>query len=102
MTELKTWLINNGFTIHPFIGCWIGAKKLDPNIRKCEDNEDKEILLVVHPYENDGYQNHAVEISGRTDGKWYKLECYGLRTENIMNDLPDIERRLIMAWEAVK
>lgn len=102
MNELKNWLLSNGFIIHPFIDSWIGAKKLDPNIRKCEDNDDKELLLVVHPYEREGYQKHAVEISGCTNGKWFKLECYGLRNADVMNDLTDIERRLIAAWEAVK
>ena len=101
MEQLRTWLLGNGFKIYPFIDCWIGAKKLDPSIRKCEDNEDKELLLVVHPHERDGYQNHAVEISGCTDGKWFKLECYGLRNEDIRKNLFDIERRLVLAWNVI-
>lgn len=101
MEQLRTWLFDNGFKIHPFIGSWIGARPVNGTARRCEENEDKELLLVVHPYERDGYQNHTVEISGCTDGKWFKLECYGLRNEDIRKNLFDIERRLVLAWNVI-
>jgi hypothetical protein len=34
-------------------------------------------------------------------GVWWKLEAYSLSVKIVMTDLPQIEKRLVKAWEAL-
>ena len=111
LDEFREWLQANGFKIErnnlnsSLNECdWIAYRRTTGQTRECETNEGK-LQIVVHPHlfsvHGKPHSSVETEITGEADGRWYKLQQYGTSPAEFMENLPDIEKSLINAWNAV-
>lgn len=110
--ELKAWLIAEGFHTAPVqlpksynsVGWYAYRRTLIPS-RNCECNDDKRLHIVVQPCEfalnGVSHDSCEVELFGQY-GTWWKLMSYGHSFEEVCKRLPDIEAKLIRAWNALE
>lgn len=111
--DLREWLVSQGFTIctdhiHINRGCnWYACRKTTLEARECETNEGKPMQLVANPYQvwdhqlGQYWRSVEVDVTGEAGGVWYTLKAYSLRPKELRERLPEIERRLIAAWNAL-
>lgn len=114
--ELKTQLADIGFRfgVNPFhnstneVGWYAWRRSAHP-ARRCENNVDKEgMQVVVYPYQsvdaNTGkmYSSAEIELCGESNGVWYKMRAYSIPIDEFLIRFPDIESRLIAAWNALE
>jgi len=83
---------------------WYAYRRTVLPSRECECNEGKPRTIVLTPFM---YHMHGVlmksievEIIGQYDN-WWKVQAYGLAFEDIIEQLPTIEARLVKAWNAL-
>ena len=105
-TELKSWLVENGFIIFRqnagrFNECnWYACRKVTTT-RACECNEDKGVQIVVYPHVFEGRTSVEVDLTGERT-IWFKLRAYGMDFDEFIANLPMIEKSLVAAWEALQ
>lgn len=80
---------------------WHAYRSL-PSARECETNGPK-IALWIKPYAYSGINYAACEvvIIGEAAGLWFELKVYMAKTDEIMERLPEIEAKLVAAWNAL-
>ena len=110
---LREWLVSQGFQLtlnplrHDDDGCnWYAYRWSQIEARECECNDGKPMQVIVapHRYEGDGhaFENVEVEVIGEAGGVWFKLAAYSLKPDEVQAKLPDVERGLIAAWNALR
>lgn len=106
--HLQEWLVNNGFTISENAGRsdyneadWNACRRLT-SARECETNGSK-VLLWIKPYAYSGinYASCEVVIIGEASGLWFELKVYVVKPDELMRRLPEIEAKLVAAWNAL-
>lgn len=113
MNDLREWLEQQGFRVYRNgladdlnEAKWYACRKSALFARPCECNDDKVAQIVVYPYHSHigGIERKSVEVEvrGQAAEDWWKLSAYGLRPEEFKERLPDIEARLIAAWNALE
>ena len=112
---LRDWLmIAQGFSvaIDPLArdkGCnWYAYRRSDLPARECEHNGGQHRQLVVRPFRLEhigapggAWESVEVDVTGEAKGVWFKLMAYSLTPDELRKGLPEIERRLIAAWNAL-
>ena len=109
LDELKVALESKGFRIYPNYlgrGPWIACRRRS-GVRRCECNETKDgIQVVATPSELDVhgtiFPSVELDVTGEFEGRWYKLQCYSLKQDELVQSLDEIESALVRAWEALK
>lgn len=108
--SLREWLVSNGFsTSENTVRAvnnetnWIAYRRIDLDARECEGNRGKQISLFVWPFacRPIGYSSCEVEIRGEAGGIWFILKAYSVTPQELMQRLPEIERQLVAAWNAL-
>lgn len=108
LDQFQEWLVNNYFTILENTGRsdyneadWHAYRSL-PSARECETNGPK-IALWIKPYAYSGINYAACEvvIIGEAAGLWFELKVYMAKPDEIMERLPEIEAKLVAAWNAL-
>jgi hypothetical protein len=111
MEELEKYLVKSGYKIYdnnPLKSqyneiTWYAAKRTKSK-RECESNK-KPVQIIVSPYRtimrHGVHESVTVDLTAEFNGVWYKLEAYSLPVEEVMKGLPQIEKRLVKAWEAL-
>ena len=109
LDELREWLKANGFNIefnnNSQNDCnWRAYRRTTGQTRECETNDGK-LTLVINPYQfrlpGNTHSSVETEITGEAGGRWYKLQQYATSPKEFMANLPEIERSLVNAWNAV-
>lgn len=84
---------------------WYAVRKTRLENKECECNTDKDVQLVITPYE---YFVHGeercgaeIDLTGEVGGVWYKLQAYGMQQSELITKLPEIEQSLVNAWNAL-
>lgn len=84
---------------------WYAYRPSSIEAPECECNEGKRIQIIVYPHEFDAgdivAKGAEVEVCGEAGGRWYKLRCYSINADKLVQCLPDIEASLIAAWSAI-
>jgi hypothetical protein len=111
MSETREWLEHTGFRIAPyklsFEGnqCdWLAYKPTKLAARECECNEGKRLQIIIFPSHlilDTDFKKVAVDVTGEAGGVWYKLEAYSLSEEELKSQLPEVEEKLVRAWNAL-
>lgn len=105
--DLRDWLLAQGFRASkrqdPANDCnWIAYRSTALPARECETNTGKPMQLVVTPYwlrlAHPEWQSVTVSIVGDMGGGLYDLRAYSLTPGQVRDSLPEIERRLVAAW----
>ena len=108
LDNLRKWLAKNGFTICENTGRsyyneadWHAYRRLS-SARECEMNGPK-IALWIKPYVSSAinYENCEADITGESAGLWFNLRVYMAKPDEIMERLPEIEAKLVAAWNAL-
>lgn len=108
LDQFQEWLVNNYFTILENTGRsdyneadWHAYRSL-PSARECETNGPK-IALWIKPYVSSAinYENCEADITGESAGLWFNLRVYMAKPDEIMSRLPEIETKLVAAWNAL-
>lgn len=108
LDQFQEWLVNNYFTILENTGRsdyneadWHAYRSL-PSARECETNGPK-IALWIKPYEHSAldYKSCEAEITGKADDLWFYLKVYAEKPDELMIRLPEIETKLMAAWNAL-
>ena len=108
LDNLQEWLLKNGFTILENSGRsdyneaeWHAYRSL-PSARECETNGPK-IALWIKPYVSSAinYEHCEVDITGEAAGLWFNLRVYMAKPDEVMSRLPEIEAKLVAAWNAL-
>jgi hypothetical protein len=110
--DTREWLVAQGFR------CWENTLRSEGNdcnwyacrrselpARECECNDGKAMQLVVYPtsYDLKGetHESVKVDVTGEASGLWFNLSAYSMSVAELKEHLPDIERMLIAAWNAM-
>lgn len=113
LDELREWLEAQGFrTAVDSLGgrdneCnWYAYRRSELPARECECNEGKPMQLVVRPFKYarptaPAWESAEVDVSGEAGGVWFKLKAYSLPLGELRSRLPEIEARLIAAWNSL-
>ena len=88
---------------------WHAYRRTSIDARECECNDGKRMQIVVSPHSMDNFherggpphQSVTVDVTGEAGGLWYKLQAYSLSPDEVIDRLPEVERNLIAAWEAL-
>lgn len=113
---LREWLIAQGFHVVPDPWSsegnecnWYAYRHSEIPARECEGNDGKSMQIIVHPWRvehcdalGDAWESAEVDVTGEAGGQWYKLQCYSLEPNKLMDQLPEIEAALIAAWNALR
>mgnify|MGYP006977227004 FL=1 len=108
LDHLQECLEKNGFTICENTGRsdyneaeWHAYRRLS-SARECEMNGSK-IALWVKPYVSSAinYENCEADITGESAGLWFNLRVYMAKPDEVMSRLPEIESKLVAAWNAL-
>ena len=113
--ELRAWLEAQGFSsavnnLGRDNECnWYAYRRSAINARECECNDGKPMQVLVTPHRvshpsapNGAWQSAEVDVTGEAGGVWFKLKAYSLPHDELVTRLPDIEARLIAAWNALR
>jgi hypothetical protein len=106
--ELRTWLESQGFRAYTNApsadnACnWYTCRTTALMSRECECNE-KPVQIIVRPFKfglsiPDFIE---VEVRGQTGDLWFQLMAHSLTPDELRARLPEIEARLIAAWNAL-
>ena len=113
LPEFREWLQSQGFRIakhsfrrEPNLCDWYAYRRSELEARRCDCNDDKPgAQIVVYPNDMTHVYDMAigceVEVCGQAAGHWWNLRAYSIKTDELMAGLPEIERRLIAAWNAL-
>ncbi len=114
LDDLREWLSTEGFQLGPnqFASreneCnWYAWRRSEIEARRCECNDDKQgVQIVVTPHRFDlgsmpTVESVEVDITGEADGRWHKIQAYGIKPDDLKRSLPDVEAALIRAWNAL-
>jgi len=113
LDDTRAWLESQGFRIAAQYGdayqmnqCnWYAYRRTQLDARECECNDGKPMQIVVRPYsfKRNGIDGASLEIEvcGQFD-EWFKLMAYSISPDEAVEKLPQIERKLISAWNALK
>jgi hypothetical protein len=111
LTELRDWLIGQGFKLaanghksRDNTCVWYAYRRSTIPARTCECNEKSTMQLVVTPYSHigqPGWTSVEVDVTGEAGGVWYKLQAYSLKPDELREKLPAIEAALMAAWNAI-
>lgn len=109
INDLKQALAAHGFGIQSTgdgESPWVAYRRTHIPARSCECNSDKRnVQVVVRPTEfqvrESEFKSAAIDVTGEFGGRWFKLECYGVKYEEVLDSLPEIERALVRAWNAL-
>ena len=105
--QLREWLEAAGFRIANNFGeeynraKWYAYRPSEIPARECECNENKRLQIVVRPFVAVETVSAVVEVCGEYGGIWHKLVAYGLSFDELRARLPEIERQLVAAWNAL-
>lgn len=111
--DFKLWLIDQGFKIlidpfkSRFNACnWYACRYSALPARQCETNEGKPVQIVITPFDNDTPEtprrlSAEINITGEAASTWFKIEAYSLDQDEVRSRLPEIERMLVNAWNAL-
>ena len=113
--DLREWLVANGWRIAPDslrheqnLCDWYAWKPSKLPARECECNEGKPAQLVARPWmfcapnSPQVWSSVAVSVTGQANDVWFKLEAYSLKPDELRDKLPQIEKSLVAAWNALK
>ena len=112
--EFRKWLEAHGFKCAPnstaseMNECrWYAWRRSAMWARRCECNDDKEgVQVVITPYQftigGDKHQGVEVEVCGQYGGAWYRLTAYSISMEELPQKLPQAEKALVHAWNALE
>jgi hypothetical protein len=108
--ELREWLKSQGFGVYTYSpsadnACnWYACRTTALDSRRCECNE-KPVQIIVRPFvfctPPHKIENVDVEVRGKTGDLWFQLMAYSLTPDELRARLPEIEARLIAAWNAL-
>lgn len=112
MDETRAWLEAQGFRIAEDMlrarencATWYAYRRSALKSAECETNDGKPMQIVVRPHSYDwpGGRSRSVEIdvTGEAVGVWYNLRAYSVSEDVLRGHLPQIERSLIAAWNAL-
>lgn len=82
---------------------WVAYKRTEIKTKYCECNDKPpQIAIVYHNLFLGGKyrESYKVELIQENDLGWVDLSFYGLNENDILNNISEIEKRLIKAWEA--
>lgn len=114
--DFREWLLSQGFRVgqnslqgHHNLCDWYAWRRSALDARSCECNDDKKgMQLVIHPHtyslENmpkDARESVELRVTGEAGGVWFDLKAYSMKPECVRDKLPDIERMLVDAWNAL-
>ena len=107
--QLRTDLENRGFTTEKdrlstrHNQCnWTAYRRTKLPARGHECDQNKSPQIAVRPFIHNKLENAEVDLTGETNGRWYKLLCYSLSPEQLIAQLPEIEAELVAAWNALR
>lgn len=84
---------------------WHAYKRSAIPARECGCNDGKPAQIVVTPhhftYGSHSHESASVDLTGECGGIWFKLEAYSLRWDELLRELPVVERALVAAWNAL-
>ena len=63
--------------------------------------QNKITQFFMHTFNIDKWQSAEVDLTGESDGVWFKLTAYGLNHDCLRARLPGIESNLVAAWNAL-
>lgn len=113
LDDLREWLEAQGFrtAVYSLGGrdnqCnWYAYKLSTLPARECECNDGKPMQLVVRPFKcafspPRAWESVEVDVSGEAGGVWFKLMAYSLTPSELRSKLPEVEARLIAAWNSL-
>lgn len=109
VNALRKWLATRGwrFGPTPHTGSnevdWFAYRFTDLPAPSCDTNG--RIQVAVTPYaltvRDLRVESVEVEVVAERGGTWWKLKAYGVRPQDVPEQLDAIERRLIAAWSAI-
>lgn len=108
LDQLRDALVGAGFRIQEYWmpdRPWIAYRRF-PGARPCECNDDKPgVQIVIEPtviqVNGNTWVGVSVDLTGEVGGRWFKLSCYSLRAEELLDQLPVVEASLVAAWTAL-
>lgn len=108
---IREWALSQGFrvtfdSLAPGNGCnWYAYRRSDLPARECDCNDGERMQLVIKPHEfsrgDQVWRSAEIDVTGEVESVWFKLTAYSLPEEKLRERLPEIERRLIAAWNAL-
>lgn len=112
LEEFKAELLVTGFRTAPNptrnrnnLCSWYAYKASALPARECETNDGKPAQVVIEPFvyvlDNEPYVSCEVNLRGETNGIWFDMKAYALTFEEAIDRLPDVEKSLIAAWNAL-
>lgn len=113
--KLRNWFRDSCFEVSYFDGSpslnkcnWYAYRDSAIPARECELNLGKPMQVVVRPLLVDVPEfnlqlvSASVSVTGVFGDVPFKLECYSITHPVLMRRLPEIEARLIAAWNALR
>lgn len=110
--QLRDWLEQQGFYIEEnklygqINDCnWYAWRRSKLDTRACDHNGPKiQIVLTPYSYEYGGtrWETVKVDITGKHNGIWYRLQAYSLSPAELMARLDEIETALVSAWNSLR
>lgn len=94
---IKAALAERGYTVSVVRESWLAYKTI-PSATDCESNE-KPPQWLVEPW-TDG-ERYVVSSTGCAGGQWYQVRAYHVLEGELLDTLPEIERRLAAGWAAM-
>lgn len=110
LNSLREHLVENGFKIgenpdngHHNQTNWYAYRQTNIESRPCETTNGENIDLYIYPFAYTYVRESAceVEVRGKVDGVWIMVKAYSISIYEVMRRLPDIESKLIAAWNAL-
>lgn len=109
LDSLREWLVQQGFRVAPnglrgyHNECdWYAYRRSEGQARECEANGGKSMQLVVTPTRFGAWEGVEIDVTGEAGGVWFKLMAYSLKPDEVQARVPDVERSLIAAWNALR
>lgn len=84
---------------------WYAWKSRIKVRNQCETNDKpQQIIITPHQFnwpDGNNYTSASCNVTGELGGRWFKLDCYSLPFEQVVNEIDQIQADLIAAWEAI-
>lgn len=114
--DLREWLLSQGFSVgqnslkgqHNLCD-WYAWRRSALEARRCECNDEKKgVQIVIYPYTHDfdkmpkdARDSVELRVTGKAGGLWFDMKAYSIKPEELSEKLPEIERMLVAAWNAL-
>lgn len=96
--QIRAALTERGYTLYDWSDTWRAFKSAPGEIPECEDNK-RPPQLGVRPWTSDpDYPKYEVFLAGCTCGQWYELRAYCVLESELLEQLSEIEARLVRGW----